>query len=111
MLTVPLKFGPGRSDIPAKSFAGLRNMALLIKANPSWKRIVIRAHWDRSGNPSDALLLTQKQATAILQFLVTEGVDFRRLIAEGRGDTAPIAANKTAKGRLQNRRVEFLLRR
>ncbi len=111
VLVQPLKFKAGASDIPVKNFSGLRNMATLIKANPGWRRITIRAHWDSSGSPSEALLLTQKQATAILQFLVTEGVDFRRLIAEGRGGTAPISSNATAKGRTENRRVEFLLKR
>lgn len=111
VLTVPLKFAATKSDIPAANFAGLRNMATLIKQNKSWKKITIRAHWDGSENPSEALLLTQKQATAILQFLVTEGVDFRRLVAEGLGDTAPIASNATKRGRAKNRRIEFILSR
>jgi len=54
-------------------------------------------------------MVTQKQANAVLQFLVTEGVEFRRLEARGFGGIRPIASNRTRKGRALNRRVEFIL--
>ena len=36
-----------------------------------------------------------------------KGVDISRMTSIGYGDTKPIADNKTATGRKQNRRVEF----
>jgi OmpA-OmpF porin, OOP family len=41
--------------------------------------------------------------------LIKAGVAPTRLTANGYGPTKPIASNKTAKGREQNRRVEFLI--
>jgi large repetitive protein len=109
VLSEKIIFELGRVDIPAKNFAGLRNMAKLIRQNPAWKKIKVNAHSDTSGTPSDLLMLTQKQANSVLQFLVTEGVEFRRLEARGFGGVRPIAPNKSRKGRAQNRRVEFIL--
>jgi OOP family OmpA-OmpF porin len=39
--------------------------------------------------------------------LVSGGVAESRLMAEGYGEDRPIADNRTAEGRLRNRRVEF----
>ena len=38
-------------------------------------------------------------------------VDAKRLRAKGYGEDAPIASNKTTKGREMNRRVEFMILR
>ncbi len=37
------------------------------------------------------------------------GVGENRLSAKGYGDTVPVASNETAKGKAQNRRVEFVV--
>ena len=42
-----------------------------------------------------------------MEKLVELGVEAERLTAKGFGKTKPIAGNNTAKGRAQNRRVEF----
>ena len=109
VLSEKIVFSSGQVDVPANNFAGLRNMAKLIRKNPTWKKIKVNVHSDTSGTPSDLLMVTQKQANAVLQFLVTEGVEFRRLEARGFGGIRPIASNRTRKGRALNRRVEFIL--
>ena len=41
--------------------------------------------------------------------LVNEfGVEETRLISEGKGETQPVADNKTKEGKMLNRRVEFI---
>lgn len=107
----PLTFDRGRFDVSSRAFAGLRNMARLIRQNPAWRKVQIKAHLDSQGSPSDALILSQKQANAVFQFLVTEGVSYRRLEAIGAGGSEPVASNRTRKGRTSNRRVEFLILR
>jgi outer membrane protein OmpA-like peptidoglycan-associated protein len=52
--------------------------------------------------------LSERRATAVINYLVKNGVDRSRLTMKGFGETKPAAANETQKGREQNRRVEIL---
>ena len=47
---------------------------------------------------------------AVLLWLVDEGIDASRLMAQGKGMKIPIASNDTEKGRALNRRTEIKLR-
>ena len=51
--------------------------------------------------------LSQKRAQAVLDFLISQGIDSSRLKAVGLGETRPIDSNRSAEGRAMNRRVEF----
>ena len=55
------------------------------------------------------LILSQKRADTVLQFLISQGVNPNLLTAQGLGDANPVASNDTAQGRAQNRRVELTL--
>jgi chemotaxis protein MotB len=49
--------------------------------------------------------LSQKRADDVMQFLISQGMNPQLVSAEGLGDSDPIASNRTARGRAQNRRV------
>ena len=51
--------------------------------------------------------LSEERATQVMQMLQDSGVPASRLEAIGKGDTAPVADDKTFQGRAQNRRVEI----
>jgi chemotaxis protein MotB len=53
--------------------------------------------------------LSQKRADAVMQFLVSQGVNPALISARGFGEADPVAPNTTAAGRAQNRRVELSL--
>jgi hypothetical protein len=53
--------------------------------------------------------LSQKRGDAVRMYLITHGVPEDRVTAMGVGKTEPIADNKTAEGRANNRRVEIIL--
>ena len=40
-------------------------------------------------------------------YLVSKGIDKNRIYTEGKGETSPVADNKTKEGRAKNRRVEI----
>ncbi|MFN5359228.1 MAG: OmpA family protein [Bacteroidota bacterium] len=54
--------------------------------------------------------MSQKRANKIQTWLVSKGIAKDRLTATGYGLEKPVATNKTAKGRQENRRVELLPR-
>lgn len=51
--------------------------------------------------------LSQRRAQAVLDYLVSHGVDRKRLTATGFGSRSPVESNNTDAGRVLNRRVEF----
>ena len=53
--------------------------------------------------------LSQKRADAVMQFLISQGVQPDLVTAKGFGDADPVAPNNTAAGRAKNRRVELSL--
>ena len=55
------------------------------------------------------LVLSQKRAENVMQFMISQGVNPNLVSARGFGDADPIASNDTPAGRAQNRRVELTL--
>ena len=55
------------------------------------------------------LILSQKRAEDVMQFLISQGVKPDLVMAVGHGEADPIATNSTPAGRAQNRRVELAL--
>ena len=55
------------------------------------------------------LILSQKRADNVMQFMISQGVKPNLVTAQGFGDANPVASNDTAAGRAQNRRVELTL--
>jgi chemotaxis protein MotB len=55
------------------------------------------------------LILSQRRADTVMQFMISQGVNPGLISAYGAGETNPVASNDTAAGRAQNRRVELTL--
>jgi chemotaxis protein MotB len=55
------------------------------------------------------LVLSQRRANTVMQFLISQGVRPNLVSAQGFGDASPVASNDTPQGRAQNRRVELTL--
>jgi OmpA-OmpF porin, OOP family len=69
-------------------------------------RIEISGHTDNVGNPQANKTLSQKRAEACRNYIVSKGIDKKRMDAVGEGDTRPVASNDTDEGRQKNRRIE-----
>jgi outer membrane protein OmpA-like peptidoglycan-associated protein len=67
--------------------------------------IQVAGHTDNTGSAAYNMKLSDKRAKAVMDYLVSKGVPASQLTAKGYGLTEPVADNKTAEGRAQNRRV------
>lgn len=70
-------------------------------------RMEIGGHTDSRGRDAYNQELSEARANAVKAYLANAGVDTARLDAKGYGETQPIASNRNANGRAQNRRIEF----
>ncbi|MDQ1834463.1 OmpA family protein [Massilia scottii] len=62
-------------------------------------------HTDSIGRAAYNEKLSLRRAASVKAYLVSKGVDAARVYTEGKGETQPVADNKTAEGRARNRRV------
>lgn len=69
--------------------------------------LAIVGHTDNSGSKENNKLLSLNRAQAVVDFLSNKGIDKKRLIAKGMGDTMPIDSNTTEQGKSNNRRTEI----
>ncbi|MDP2342050.1 MAG: OmpA family protein [Deltaproteobacteria bacterium] len=102
-------FDSGKATIQARSSSLLDQIAQVMKAHPEVKKIRIEGHTDSAGADDKNLELSKKRARAVLDALLTRGIEPARLDSEGFGETKPIADNKTKDGKAQNRRVELAI--
>jgi outer membrane protein OmpA-like peptidoglycan-associated protein len=70
-------------------------------------RIELSGHTDSKGSDKYNLKLSKERAEAVFNYLVSKGIDEKRLTHKGYGAKQPIADNATDAGRAKNRRVEF----
>lgn len=101
-----IQFETGKEVIKKTSFPILNQVADVMKINSSYL-LEINGHSDSQGDDDKNLLLSQKRADAVKQYIVAKGISADRMTAKGYGETMPVADNATAAGRAKNRRVEF----
>jgi len=80
--------------------------------NQTTGRIQVMGHTDnipmrRSGRYASNFELSQARAESVVRLLSQKVKQANRMVAEGLGDTQPIASNDSPQGRAQNRRVEI----
>jgi outer membrane protein OmpA-like peptidoglycan-associated protein len=101
-----LEFNTGNAIIKQVSYASLDELAGLLIKKKDWK-LQISGHTDNVGEAQKNLILSKQRAEAVKAYLVSKGVDAKRLNTLFFGETQPIATNDTAEGRQKNRRVEM----
>jgi len=100
-------FDTGKSDLRNESIAEIENIQELLKSNPLL-RVQINGHTDNTGNAASNKVLSLKRASAVVDYLVANGVDASRLSAKGFGSDRPIVSNDDETGgREINRRTEI----
>lgn len=74
-------------------------------------KIQIHGHTDSIGSLAYNQHLSKERARSVADYLVHLGLPKERILSQGHGGTRPVADNATEIGRIQNRRVEFVISR
>lgn len=100
-----IKFETGKDIIKSSSHNILDNVVNTLKNHPEWV-VEIQGHTDSTGDYEKNKVLSQKRAEAVKSYLESKNVT-NKMIPVGYGSDVPKGDNKTAAGRVENRRVEF----
>lgn len=104
-LELKVNFDSGKAVVKDEYKAEIAKAAALMKQYPS-AHMEIQGHTDSSGRAAANDALSQQRADAVRAVLVNEmGVKSDNITAKGYGASQPVADDKTAEGRAQNRRV------
>jgi len=101
-------FATGKSDLLPIAQDKLNQVAKALN-DQGFKAIVVQGYTDSVGSASDNDRLSLRRAQSVRDYLVTRGVPSEKATAEGKGSNNPVADNKTADGRAENRRVEIVV--
>ncbi len=98
-------FETGKATIRRESFPRLDRVVEYMTHKKS-ARIEISGHTDNVGKARRNKALSKRRALACRTYFISKGIAGRRIQAVGYGAERPIASNRTAEGRAQNRRIE-----
>jgi OOP family OmpA-OmpF porin len=100
-----VNFDTAKSTIRPESFPRL-DAVVDFMVHKKTARVEISGHTDNVGNAKANKTLSEQRAQACRNYIVSKGIDKKRLDAVGFGDERPIAPNDTDEGRQKNRRIE-----
>ena len=69
--------------------------------------VIATGHTDSIGTDQYNQRLSERRAAAIKEYLVSKGIPASKVTTIGKGESQPVATNKTAEGRQKNRRVDI----
>lgn len=101
-------FDTNKYDLKPESIAELQKLIDFLNENPK-VNIEIRGFTDDVGDDESNMVLSQNRSKAVYQYLINHQIDPNRLAYKGFGENQPVADNKTAEGRANNRRTEFVI--
>lgn len=102
----PINFRYNSDEMDADSIARVQKTASILKKYPN-AHVRVAGYTDSLGNPAYNMDLSERRAHAVASELVKGGVPAANVSYIGYGAANPVATNKTAAGRYQNRRVEL----
>ena len=86
----------------------LKGFARFLQENPTIT-VLIQGHTDDVGDDQRNLELSEERAQGVKDYLVSLGVDAKRLKAKGYGETMPKVENNSEANRAKNRRTDFVI--
>ena len=107
-ITKPVLFEAGSAKLKPESIAALEIIKQYLTDKTYISQLRVECHTDNSDAVAISQALTEKRAMVTCRKLIEMGVDCKRLIAVGFGDTKPVAGNSMPEGKAENCRVSFV---
>lgn len=104
-----VSFASGGTHLSASAKQLLDTALEYIEADTEISGIVLEGHSDSYGNRLDNRELSRQRALAVREYLMERGVEEDLFSMRFHGDRYPVANNRSAAGRAQNRRVTLKL--
>ncbi len=101
-------FDTGRYTLRQIAREKLARLSGIVLNYPGLK-LQAEGHTDNVGGEAFNLKLSEQRANAVREYLLSQGIPADNLTSAGKGFSMPVADNKTAAGRQQNRRVELIV--
>ena len=101
-------FPQSKYVLQPSSFPELLRLVKILRAYPTVE-ILIGGHTDNQGDPGLNVKLSEDRVNEVKKYLVSKGIDPKRLSTKGFGGAEPIASNEQEETRRFNRRVEFTI--
>lgn len=95
-----------KSVLKPAAIASLDSLVGQVK-NLTLEVIIAVGHTDSIGTDAYNQKLSVRRAQSVKKYLVSKGIEPNRVYVEGKGESQPVADNKTKEGRAKNRRVEI----
>lgn len=103
-----ITFDFDKADVKSQFIPTLRDVSMVMRDYPQTTIDVI-GHADSVGSDAYNQDLSERRAMAVSTVMLNNGVIRQRLVADGLGESRPVADNGSPEGRARNRRVEVLI--
>lgn len=113
-LAEQLLFGSGSIDVDPKGVSALQQLGKAVKDQRDLQ-IMVEGHTDnvpiskKSQYMQDNWDLSVMRATSITKILTKAGISSNQLVAAGKGEFSPLAANDSPQNKQKNRRTEIII--
>jgi flagellar motor protein MotB len=95
-----------KSTLRKESTTELNLLVKLLTEMPKMT-IEISSHTDNKGGEKYNVELSEKRSESVVAYLISKGIEAKRLSSKGYGFSMPIGSNESELGRQLNRRTEF----
>lgn len=105
-LPTPIEFETGSATLKAESSTSLEHIKAYLESKSYITTMRIEGHVCCGASDVDAQKLSEQRALAVTAWLISKGIDCKRLLPVGFGPTKPVADGTTPQGRAENNRIE-----
>jgi outer membrane protein OmpA-like peptidoglycan-associated protein/ABC-type nitrate/sulfonate/bicarbonate transport system substrate-binding protein len=105
---VTITFRSSKSELTTEAMAVVNRRVLPQLQIAGGMYVRVEGNTDAAGDATVNQALSERRAKAIVDYLVSRGVDSARVVARGNGASRPVASNSTPEGRARNRRTDIL---
>lgn len=104
-----LLFKAGQELLTDKEKSFLDDILIYVEADKDIASFYIDGHSDSQGTRAENLEVSKRRAEKVMKYLTNGGIEREAIILRWHGERYPVASNRTAAGRAQNRRVTVRL--